>query len=401
MRVEQDSFRNSQRLGLVVLALASALGTLTAGGCGGEDAPPPPPAPTLVAPPQPGVVSPGLVPGQPPGQVTPPVPGQPVVPGQAPTQVAPAGADPTAALDQQLNQKIVPIIRECLNRFDQSVGRSRGRYLQWVESEERGPTGRERHVYGLYQINGNLAGCQTAIQTSNAAPPADADLQAAATAYGAALAEVVAKVNDAYPYYDRENYRDDNFERGRAMHAGLMAAFNAFRAASTELDDRVSTANRGITERRIARLANDPRRAVQVMVERHLLLAEDTLKLVHGWSVDNRRLSGIDADAMVAQVAQLETLTDQLAAAIAAGQGADAVGSTSSHWLESYSREAVELLTHAKGLMRRVRDRETFSRGELMNLSGSGGWMVSGAPPRMIREFNEMIDQYNRIRWLQ
>ena len=95
MRVEQDSFRNSQRLGLVVLVLAAAAGTLTAGGCGGEDAPPPPPAPTLVAPPQPGVVSPGQ-----PGQVTPPVPGQLPVQGQLPTQAAPAGGDPTAALDQ-------------------------------------------------------------------------------------------------------------------------------------------------------------------------------------------------------------------------------------------------------------------------------------------------------------
>ena len=33
--------------------------------------------------------------------------------------------------------------------------------------------------------------------------------------------------------------------------------------------------------------------------------------------------------------------------------------------------------------------------------SGGGAWMVDAAPPRMVREYNEMIDQYNRIRWVQ
>jgi hypothetical protein len=369
----------------VVAALGVAVASLggwAASGCGGDESASPPPPPALVAAPQgAGVAPPGAVVGGA-GQV-------------------PPGADAAALADRQLGDKLGPIIRDCLNRFDAAVGRSRGRYLQWVESEERGPTGRERNVYGLYEIGGNLAGCQTAIQTSNAAPPAIAELHAATTAYGAALTEVAAKVAEAYTYYERENYRDDGFERGRALHPGLMAAFNAFRAASRELDDRVNTANRGVTERRIARLANDPRRAVQVMVERHLLLAEDTLKLVHEWGVEDRRLTGVDADAMLAQVTQLETLTDQLAAALAAGQGAGTVASTSEHWLTSYAGDAAELLTQAKGVMRRVRDGETFSRGELMNLGGAGAWMVDGAPPRMVREYNEMIDQYNRIRWVQ
>ncbi|MCA9579655.1 MAG: DUF3829 domain-containing protein, partial [Myxococcales bacterium] len=178
--------------------------------------------------------------------------------------------------------------------------------------------------------------------------------------------------------------------------------FNAFHTASQELDDRVNTANRGITERRIARMASDPRRAVQVLVERHLLLADDTLKTIHDWNVERGHLTGIDVEALTAQVTQLETLTDQLTAAIGAGQGTASVDATSGHWLSSYASNASELLTQAKGVMRRVRDNESFSRGEMMTLgSGGGAWMVDAAPPRMVREYNEMIDQYNRIRWVQ
>lgn len=395
MTETRDSVLGVGNAALMVATLWLVGGAVAGSGCGEESPPPPPPAP-LVAPPQNTGVAPG-VPGAP-GQVA--QPGQVPPPG-APAQVPP-GEDAAALADRQMNDKIGPLIRDCLNRFDQAVGRSRGRYLQWVQSEERGPTGRERNVYGLYQISGDPSACQTAIQTSNAAPPASPELQAAATAYGAALTEVIAKVNEAYPYYERENYRDDGFERGRAMHAGLMAAFNAFRVASQELDDRVNTANRGITERRIARMASDPRRAVQVLVERHLLLADDTLKTIHDWNVERGHLTGIDVEALTAQVTQLETLTDQLTAAIGAGQGTASVDATSGHWLSSYASNASELLTQAKGVMRRVRDNESFSRGEMMTLgSGGGAWMVDAAPPRMVREYNEMIDQYNRIRWVQ
>jgi Protein of unknown function (DUF3829) len=52
----------------------------------------------------------------------------------------------------------------------------------------------------------------------------------------------------------------------------------------------------------------------------------------------------------------------------------------------------------AKGLMRRVRDKQGFDQGEKMMLSQPGaGWMVEGSQPRLVRDYNELVDNFNRM----
>ncbi len=51
----------------------------------------------------------------------------------------------------------------------------------------------------------------------------------------------------------------------------------------------------------------------------------------------------------------------------------------------------------AKQLMRRIRDRVPYSQGDKMMLSSPGaGWMVEGSPQRLLRDYNQMVDGYNR-----
>ena len=53
-------------------------------------------------------------------------------------------------------------------------------------------------------------------------------------------------------------------------------------------------------------------------------------------------------------------------------------------------------LTTAKQLMRRVRDKVPYSTGDKMMLNAGGGWMVEGSPPRLLRDYNQLIESYNR-----
>jgi hypothetical protein len=58
---------------------------------------------------------------------------------------------------------------------------------------------------------------------------------------------------------------------------------------------------------------------------------------------------------------------------------------------------AKSFLTTAKQLMRRIRDHVPYSSGDRMMLSQAGaGWMVEGSPPRLLRDYNQLIDAYNR-----
>ena len=57
---------------------------------------------------------------------------------------------------------------------------------------------------------------------------------------------------------------------------------------------------------------------------------------------------------------------------------------------------AKSYLVSAKQLMRRIRDKTPYSAGDRMMLNSGGGWMVEGSPPRLLRDYNQLIDSYNR-----
>ena len=58
--------------------------------------------------------------------------------------------------------------------------------------------------------------------------------------------------------------------------------------------------------------------------------------------------------------------------------------------------DAKSFRTTAKQLMRRIRDKARYSSGDKMMLSAGSGWMVEGSPPRLLRDYNQLIESYNR-----
>jgi len=62
-----------------------------------------------------------------------------------------------------------------------------------------------------------------------------------------------------------------------------------------------------------------------------------------------------------------------------------------------FMSNAKSFLATAKFLMRRIRDHVPYSSGDKMMLSNAGsGWMVEGSPPRLLRDYNQLVDAYNR-----
>ena len=63
----------------------------------------------------------------------------------------------------------------------------------------------------------------------------------------------------------------------------------------------------------------------------------------------------------------------------------------------SSSATPSRILVTAKQLMRRIRDHVPYSQGDKMMLGNAGGgWMVEGSPPRLLRDYNQLVDAYNR-----
>jgi hypothetical protein len=108
------------------------------------------------------------------------------------------------------------------------------RYRSWVDMKT-GPTGRERIIYGLYglyDVRGEIVTAEAAM----AQPPAMPDLDGAMKSYITAYQVLAPTITEADSYYERQDYRTDKMEQGRALHAKLAVAGPAFLAERAKVD---------------------------------------------------------------------------------------------------------------------------------------------------------------------
>lgn len=158
--------------------------------------------------------------------------------------------------DEQLQEKLDAYIK-CLNTLSSPVHSSRNRYFSWV-NPKTGPTGHERWVYGIYELPNNSAQkCSTDVAKAKLMPPHDEKLEAAGTDFAQNLMTLDALIDQAYEYYENKNYKDDNWAKGKALHPQLMAAFQAFSKADTNLHVALDGVTKPLSQRTLARIERD------------------------------------------------------------------------------------------------------------------------------------------------
>jgi Protein of unknown function (DUF3829) len=284
----------------------------------------------------------------------------------------------TAAADTAMPAAKMNAYVGCINRLSARAFDSRKRYFSWAAPS--GPTGRERIIYGTYTIY-DTSHCRNDVEKANAMEPHDAALEAAATAYAAAVSKLEPLLKEADDYYTAENYKDDRMAKGRTMHPRLVAAWDEFADTDQKLRDAVETINdRGALQKLAAIEQSEGRKAhyyVEALMIRakRLLRAQDTPKP--------------DLAAITQALNEYEEAIKGAEQASGADGGAK-IGSI-------FIGDAKSYLVTAKQLMRRIRDHVPYSSGDRMMLSNAGsGWMVEGSPPRLVRDYNQLVDAYNR-----
>src|SRR6266478_5749173 len=178
--------------------------------------------------------------------------------------------------DQALYEKLNGYIRDCLNRYSKSVHSAEERYFSWVDSK-KGPTGRERNVYGVYEISLDPEQCKSAIAKSNAAQPKKPDIEKLAEAYSVALVAVVPVVNDAHKYYERGDYKDDKMTKGKQLHPKLVSVFEAFDKADTEFSQLVDQVQEDLDRRELVRIEKEEGKKAHWQTVSATLLAKPLL----------------------------------------------------------------------------------------------------------------------------
>ncbi len=297
--------------------------------------------------------------------------------------------------DEQIDAKLDPYIQHCLNRFARQVFDAEGRYFQWVD-RAKGPNGRERVVYGIYNVTGEPTECQNALTRAAAMTPPMPAVEGAAQRYLAALTTVLPVVRQAHTYYSNAmNWRADNMAQGQLLHPRLLAAFEGFRTAQRAFSDEVGAQQESATEAFLARTRNDPSQAVEHHLKNDQRMARRVVRMTHRWDVSRGgELTGIDVNALAPAVAEYQTGLDSLrTAAITYPAQAMRV-----RGLPNYQSRCQLYLTQLQRLTQRLQTGERFSRGDMRLMSMRMGHLVMGSPEAVNRAYNDAVQAYNLLR---
>jgi hypothetical protein len=282
------------------------------------------------------------------------------------------------AENSTLTEKINDYIG-CLNRLSGRAFDARERYFSWVSP--KGPTGKERIIYGTYTIY-DTADCKAGVEKANALEPRDADIEAAASAYVTAVVALEPLLKEADDYYTQENYKDDKMAKGKAMHPRLIAAWAAFTTADTNLRDRIDIIQDKMDLEKLAEIEKSEGRKDRYYIQSLMISAKHLMRAQSSEKAKLPKFSDAVSDYEAKTKAAEDYARDNA--------GNSKMGSM-------FVSSAKAYLVTAKQLMRRVRDKVPYSSGERMMLnSGGGEWMVEGSPARMLRDYNELVESYNR-----
>ncbi|WP_245214683.1 caspase family protein [Pararoseomonas indoligenes] len=272
------------------------------------------------------------------------------------------------------------------------VGRSAEHgYLGYARefNPDRGPTGRETsvsfpNVFGptereaLRQLSLALAGggsgsARAAVFADVTEPlalprpppgarpaPVQAEpLPIAAERFVAAANALMGVLEQARPYYDANNFLDDRFARGRAMHPGIIAAYRDFLTARIGLTEALRALVPAERETYLSG-ARPEIRPAQVLVQSNLTQARQLLGFMVAGLEGGKDPRGIDQNRLQAEIDLYERSLNELQSRVRGGDGtvSEAMfGTGGAIRINFYLKSAGEFLTISRYLLRQLRAR--------------------------------------------
>lgn len=188
-------------------------------------------------------------------------------------------------------------------------------------------------------------------------------LPEAAERFLAAAATLGRVLEEAKPYYDRENWRDDRFARGRAMHGGIVAAYRDFLLARVALTEALRPLAAGEREGFLAAQPPGKGAALDATL-RALSQGRQMVRFIASSLDANPNPRAIDQTRLRAEADQFERALGELQARVHGGDGkvSEAVlGGPAAIRMGFVLDKAEALLQTTRTLQRALRDRQPIN----------------------------------------
>lgn len=291
-----------------------------------------------------------------------------------------AGDASAANAQQQLTVKLNAYIG-CFNAIDSDVQGSIRSYTGWVKDLDAGPTGRETRVYAPSEIGDyDLKQCDGPITEAIAAKPALPGLDAAAGRYLQALKALAPVSHQAHDYYERQDYEDDQFTKGKQLHAPLMAAFKDFAGASEAFSAELERQNDAAQREQLKMLEQAEGRTREYYRLAMMLEAKAIMDL----------MSKDDFDVAQARerLDAFNRISDEAHAKVADQEPGKL------DW-NSFEREAERFRREGKERLQRVSEKTPYTDFERRMLD-SPSMGPRGSAARLLDVYNTLVFQSNR-----
>jgi len=295
---------------------------------------------------------------------------------EGPTNTYTVDEEDAGASDNSLIKKSNLYITECFNKYSNRVVDSYNRYSSWVKDMEAGPTGKEQNIYGLYDLNGDGTDCANAVASAKLLDPDLPEVEDAADQYVVALKEVTSQIKGIYKYYEQEDYKDDNFAKGKVAHPALIAAFKDFKNVNDDFSSAVDKLEDQVAEQELAKLKGESGKEFDYFVVDSGIKAKKIKTLLK-----TKGFEEITADELTPLIEDFEKTIESLRVA----------GKSKASTSDLYAKSCEDFTKASKEMMRRIRDGRKFSDTERRQIAMGAGWMVEGSPDNVIKAYNDMI----------
>lgn len=283
-------------------------------------------------------------------------------------------ATPPAPLTAATVPAKLTAIANCL---DDRPLHSRERYLSWVD-RKRGPTGKERHTYGLYAIDiDTTQRCLDQLGQLATTEPALSELDASSRAYAQHYAALLPRINEMSTYFESRAYDGDAWAKAKAEHDELLAALDRFADLRADLVRTLHAQSLPLLHQLIAERTDhgddEGAAAASALLDAHRLisLANDS---------DPERPSTLD-------VGSFRTALDELTTRVQTLAGTSSSSSRPTRLLDALTKFAGT----ARGLLSRAESGKAWSSFERRHVGALTGISVDDSVPRLRHEYERVL----------
>ena len=276
---------------------------------------------------------------------------------------------------------------DALNSIGRHALSSARQYFRQFDPE-RGPTGRENRAFVDSIDHSWIREAIEKLKTVLAGRKSRDAMDEASARYVAATERLIPLTVEASRYYKQEDWRDDKFAKGKAMHAPLVAAYREFEAAQMALSAEVRRIGDSRREARLAKL----KASGQVLrhdVELSLRQARDLLEFVEEQMKKAKRPQDMDLAGLKERIDAYDATLGNLRQALEQGpERAKKEFGLREHNFSSYVRYGDSLLLSMKDILRAGRDRKPMP--VVRHPHSPGGMGYTGYYNDMVQEVNSM-----------